>query len=75
MLCAVISAAQIILIKHSWSTTVGKRIYCRRKELALQRCNGPLKDFGNEVVLHLPCRRWAPAVMTEVNLAWCVVYA
>lgn len=70
MLCAVISVAQMILVaKPSSSTTAGKLTYCRRKELALKRCNGPLKDFGNEVVLCLHCRRWAPAVMTEVSLS------
>lgn len=59
MLCAVISVAQmILLVKLSSSTTVGKLIYYRTKELALKRCNGPLKkDFGNELVLLLPCRR------------------
>lgn len=61
MLCAVISVAQMIpLVKLNSSTRIGKLIYYRTKELALKRCNGPLKDFGNELVLHLPCRRDGP---------------
>lgn len=66
MLCAVINVTQMILVvKPSSSTTVGKLIYYRRKELVLKRCDRPLKDFGNELVLR---RRWAPDTMTEVRL-------